>query len=123
MRRFLRRGKALVRSACIASTNEANEYGRAVPRRGQPFRSSSNDVTQAGTRSNADYQYHVRALPDADGVASEHAGVALEQAMEADSSAALFFGWRKLPQRAKTVIIGLGVAMSAAHVADFYMTK
>ena len=41
IKRVLRRGKELVPTPYLAETNERNEYGRAMVRRGHPFRSST----------------------------------------------------------------------------------
>ena len=60
----VRRGKELVKQACIATGNEENEYGKAIVPRQSPFRSSSSDVLQSTLRCNADYQYQKRVVPD-----------------------------------------------------------
>ena len=57
VRKVLRRGKALVQKPYVSADKEGNDYGRIVPERPTPFRSSSIDVLQAGVRSNADAQY------------------------------------------------------------------
>ena len=118
VKKVLRRGKALVPSAFIASTNEKNEYGRATPFRGQPFRSSTCDVLQCAIRCNADYQYMTRAVPD------EELGT--DAGKQADHTP-LFFGWsrlrRVLSASGKRFLQVLAVSMRASYVADFYMTK
>ena len=116
----LRRGKALVQQPFLAATNDANEYGRAHPYRGQPFRSSSTDVGQAACRCNFDMQYHVRAVPDDPREASEASGGAAEHSVDS-SSPPLFFAWRSLSRQAKQVLLSLAAAMRAAHVADSYI--
>ena len=58
----MRRGKALVERMFVATGNDENEYGKAIPERAMPFTSSSNDVLQAAVRCNADYQYQKRCL-------------------------------------------------------------
>lgn len=113
-KKILRRGKALVSPAFIASTNEKNEYGRAIPYRGQPFRSSTCDVLQSAVRCNADFQYMSRAVPEQvdDTELADHV-----------KDTPLFFGWSRLPIAAKRLLRVLQVAMRSAFVADFYMTK
>ena len=62
----IRRGKELVGAARIACGNDENEYGKALPPRHHPFRSSSSDLLQSGLRCNCDIQYQKRAVPDLD---------------------------------------------------------
>ena len=61
--RVLRRGKALVKEAYNATSNERNEHGSFVPERRHPFRSSSSDVHQVVLRCNGDVQIKDRAVP------------------------------------------------------------
>ena len=77
VRRALRRGKALVREAYIAASNERNEHGSFVPERRHPFRSSSSDVHQVVFRCNGDVQIKDRAVPTD---ASAHSSGATEPA-------------------------------------------
>ena len=63
VKRILRRGKQLVASAFIASTNERNEYGRTVLLRTHPFTSYSLDLLQSALECNGDYQFQDRAVP------------------------------------------------------------
>ena len=54
--RVLRRCKALVREAYIATSNERNTHGSFVPERRHPFCSSSSDVHQVVFRCTGDVQ-------------------------------------------------------------------
>ena len=128
----MRRGKDIVETAYISTGSEENDCGKAVVPRGQPFRSSTQDVLQTTVRCNADYQYQKRAVPEA--VAAERdestsSGAAATEPDVADTQQAtflqrLFYGCRKLPGKAgKRILITLATAMRAAHIADFYMTK
>ena len=118
VRKVLRRGKALVPRPCVSTEQEGNDYGRIVPERPTPFRSSSIDVLQAAVRSNGDAQYQKRAPPeDAErrpekelSGASEHSG-------------SFLYGWAKLRQGALVFLMVFVAAMRGAHIADFYMTK
>ena len=65
-RKILRRGKALVKTAFIAKSNERNEYGRSVLERHHPFTSSSSDLLQAGLQCNSDVQFLDGAVPEMD---------------------------------------------------------
>ena len=64
IRRIRRKGKALVLSPFITSSNAHNEFGRAMVLRCTPFRSTSTDVGQAATRSNFDFQFMERSIPE-----------------------------------------------------------
>ena len=63
IRHVLRRGKALVSKAYVASTNERNGCGSFVTERTHPFRSSSSDVHQSVFRCNGDVQLKDRSVP------------------------------------------------------------
>ena len=92
VRRALRRGKACVREAHIASSNERNEHGSFVPERRHPFRSSSSDVHQVVFRCNGDVQIKDRAVPTD---ASAHSSGATEPASsEPSDTGGLVFGSR-----------------------------
>ena len=51
------RGKLLVLEPYIADTDDRNQEFRCQVRREQPFRSTTNDVTQAADRCNVDFQF------------------------------------------------------------------
>ena len=51
----MRRGKELVPRVFVATRNDQNELGKAIPVRAMPFTSSSSDALQAALRSNGDY--------------------------------------------------------------------
>ena len=92
VRRVLRRGKALVRGAYIAASNEHNEHGSFVPERRHPFRGSSSDVHQVVFRCNGDVQIKDRAVPT-DAVAHSNDGT--EPATSApNDTGGLVFGSR-----------------------------
>ena len=54
-----RRGKPLVAEPFIEESDERNQQARCQVKRGQPFRSASNDVAQVCDRCNVDYQFLV----------------------------------------------------------------
>ena len=64
-KRIRRRGRQLVESPYIATTNERNEFCKPVLQRDTPFRSASTDVGQNWGRCNIDFQFMPRTLdPD-----------------------------------------------------------
>ena len=63
IRRFRRRGKPLVDTPFVHSTNERNEYGLAEVERLMPFRSASQDVKLAALRCNNDFRFMARGFP------------------------------------------------------------
>ena len=90
--RVLRRCKALVNAAYIATSHERNEHGSFVPERRHPFRSSSSDVHQVVFRCNGDVQIKDRAVPTD---ASAHSSGATEPAsLEPSGTGGLVFGSR-----------------------------
>ena len=120
----MRRGKALVERMFVATGNDENEYGKAIPERAMPFTSSSNDVLQAAVRCNADYQYQKRCVPDLDAPSPDRARQPAQPEPAAVVPGFLVYGCR----RTCAAVIGLilttlATAMRAANVADFYMTK
>ena len=74
LRKVLRRGNALVQKPYVFADKDGNDYGRIVPERPTPFRSSAIDVLQAAVRSNADAQYRKRAAPEGSEKAGERSG-------------------------------------------------
>ena len=116
----MRRGKELVARMFVATGNDENEYGKAIPERAMPFTSSSSDVLQAALRCNADYQYQKRCVPDlGEGQPSSRAEPATEQ-----PPTFLVHGCRRVAGAvARMILTTLATAMRAANVADFYMTK
>ena len=118
----MRRGKELVSRMFIATGNDENEFGKAIPERTMPFTSSSSDVLQAALRSNCDYQYQKRGVPrtEVDASATEDGGAAAKNA----GIAFLVHGCRRARGAlARAMAVTLATAMRAANVADFYMTK
>ena len=63
IRRFRRRGKALVSKAFVQATNLHNEYGLVEVERKMPFRSPSQDVALVCLRCNNDYRFMARGVP------------------------------------------------------------
>ncbi len=60
-----RRRKKLVETAYVASTNDRNEFCKAIVVRHTPFRSATTDVGQVLGRCNIDFQFMPRTLdPD-----------------------------------------------------------
>ena len=57
VRKVMRRGKALVQKAYVSADKEGNDFGRIVPVRPTPFRSSNNELLQCAARGNGDVQY------------------------------------------------------------------
>jgi hypothetical protein len=123
--RILRRGKRLQEEAHIASTNERNEYGRAILVRRQPFRSSSSDLVQASTRSNGDLQFMDRACP----VETQKPGESESAADEAASAerntskSNTFYAVPYLTALQAWFMLSLKMGMKASFICDFYMTK
>ena len=128
-KRFLRRGKELVDRAFVATTNERNEFGRAVVERTHPFTSSSSDLTQAAGRSNADVQYVDRAVPTdlqhvyGQGLQGVDEEAAIER-QEIPAERSRILSGVTIDTRAKqTLMLSLKAAAKAGFVTDFYMTK
>ena len=65
-RRVRRRGKPLVAEPYVETSAERNDRFRCKVKREQPFRSATNDVCQAGKRSNIDFHFLLTAplLPE-----------------------------------------------------------
>ena len=108
-RRVLRRGKALVRKAYIAESNEHNEHGSFAPERRQPFRSSSSDAHQVVFRCNGDVQFKDRAVP-ADEVIDGSDAAELASA-DSSGSSDLLFGSRSFSRLKKAVVRCYEVAL------------
>ena len=127
VRHILRRGKALVATPFIQeANNEQNECGRVMVVRRHPFRSASSDVLQCAVRSNADVQYCVRVCPSLESPAASEPAlrkIGQEQDNAAEVMPPVFFVWRTLQVKAKKLLSSFAVAMRAAPLADFYMTK
>ena len=104
--------------ACIARTNLHNEIGRVQVVRRTPFRSPSNDVCQAFTRSNFDFQFMLRAAdPDSEQAESSLLNPQLCQAM---------YGMRLRLQDSgllRAIFQFLIAMFQAAFNCDFYITK
>ena len=63
VRRFRRRGKALVSTPFVQATNLHNEYALVAVERNMPFRSHSQDVGLSCLRCNKDYRFMARGVP------------------------------------------------------------
>ena len=66
-----RRGKPLVRVPFVDSTDDRNQRCRSRVKRGQPFRSTTNDVSHVSARSNVDFQLLMCAPVEPADVANE----------------------------------------------------
>ena len=128
-KRFLRRGKELVDQAFVATTNERNEFGRAVVERTHPFTSSSSDLTQAAGRCNADVQFVDRAVPTdlqhvyGQGLQGADEAAAIERQEIPAERSRILSGVRIDTLEKKTLMLSLKAAAKAGFVTDFYMTK
>ena len=121
VKRLRRRGKRLVRKVFIAGTNDSNEYGRAMPVRTHPFRSSSTDVGIAATRCNFDFQFMARATPIEDSTNLTH-NMTLEQCKFLASSANVKFS--SLDQaEVRKAMYSICAMHLAAQNTDYYITK
>ena len=139
VKKVRRRGKLLVATPFVASTNEHNELGRAQVERHTPFRSSTTDVGQCATRCNFDFQFMPRAPVLASSKEDDPASAAPPGASAAEPSAVppgkkaltydkaeAFYGIRlQLPgnvamrQAARSML----AMWQAAHNTDYYITK
>jgi hypothetical protein len=124
VKRIRRRGKKLVKSAHVASTNERNEFGKVVVVRHTPFRSATTDVGQAWGRCNIDFQFMPRTLdPDQFFTSSTEAPVV----PQTDPKLALaMYGVRlQLPDAPllRRCFHSIVAMHQAAHNCDFYITK
>ena len=57
LKRVRRRGKPLVQEAFVDDTDDRNQRCRCQVKRDQPFRSTTNDVSQVSNRCNVDFQF------------------------------------------------------------------
>lgn len=122
-KRFMRRGKQLVRNAHIATTNHRNEFGRAVPERTHPFTSSSSDLLQAALRCNADVQFMDRAVPKDMQCLCEDQEATSEDTEKPSRSSRILYGVLLDTGAKKTLMFSFKAASKAGFVCDFYMTK
>jgi len=120
---FMRRGKQLVDNAHIATTNEKNEFGRAVLERTHPFTSSSFDLLQAALRCNADVQFMDRAVPKDMQCLCEEQEATNEGIEKAPQSSRILYGVLLDTGVKKTLMFSFKAAAKAGFVCDFYMTK
>ena len=132
---FRRLGKARVGVPFVAQAHDDNnEYGRCVVRRENPFRASSNDVSQVCLRCNVDLQHQLRTFPQSDdldrALASEEASFCFADVMAQMPRTSLPKHLGSLLERiasqtpaARKMLESLAVAMRSSHVADFYATK
>ena len=128
-KRFLRRGKELVDRAFVATTNDRNEFGRAVLERTHPFTSSSSDLTQAGIRCNSDVQIMDRAVPTdlqqlyGEGLQGVDEEAAIERQEIPAERSRILTGVVIDTRAKKELMLALKAAAKAGFVTDFYMTK
>ena len=122
-KRFLRRGKQLVDEAHNATTNDRNEFGRAVLERTHPFTSSSFDLLQAALRCNAEIQFLDRAVPADLQCLCEEGEAANERGERPPQSSRILYGVMVDTGLKRTLMFSFKAASKAGFVYDFYMTK
>ena len=123
-RRIRRRGKQLVPESRIASTNEHNEFCRALVRRSTPFRSSTTDAGQVWGRCNVDYQLMLRTL-DPDVLLPDDSAEQPVPQVKPELALALHGVRAQLPDEPllRRCFHSLVAMYQAAHNCDDYITK
>ena len=123
-KRIRRRGKKLVKSPYIATTNERNEFCKPVLRRDTPFRSASTDVGQNWARCNTDFQFMPRTIDPSHFMEAGAEQPAVVQVNPKDALA--MYGVRRqmshnsMLRRTFHTIVAM---FQAAHNCDYYITK
>jgi hypothetical protein len=124
VKRIRRRGKKLVETAHVASTNDRNEFGKVVVVRHTPFRSATTDVGQVWGRCNIDFQFMPRTLDPEQFFTSSTQAPLVPQT---DPKLALaMYGVRlQLPDAPllRRCFHSIVAMHQAAHNCDFYITK
>ena len=135
VRRVRRRGKPLVKEPYIEEDEDRNDQHRCKVIRDQPFRSTSNDVSQASDRCNVDYQF----LPcppllpsDVEDANEDHDAsqlVGREARQQGDAHAAYSCKWlygcslKKLGSMGQAIVQSFAAAFRKQYAMDFYITK
>jgi len=123
-KRIRRRGRKLVETPYIASTNDRNEFCKVILQRDTPFRSASTDVGHNWGRCNIDFQFMPRTLDPDQLVESSAAQPAVLQVNPKDALA--MYGVRmQMPDAPmlRRCFHALVAMFQAAHNCDFYITK
>ena len=123
-RRIRRRGRKLVPQAYIASTNEHNEFCRAVVQRATPFRSATTDAGQVWGRCNIDFQFMIRSL-DPDILLHDSAAAQTVPQVKPELALALYAVRTQLPDSPllRRCFHSIVAMFQAAHNCDYYITK
>ena len=122
--RIRRRGKKLVETAYVASTNDRNELGKVVVVRHTPFRSATTDVGQVWGRCNTDFQFMPRTL-DPEQFFTSSTDAPLVPQTDPKLALAMYGVRLQLPdapllRRCFHLIVAMH---QAVHNCDFYITK
>ena len=123
-KRIRRRGRKLVESPYIATTNERNEFCKPVLQRDTPFRSATTDAGQNWGRCNLDFQFMPRTLEPSDFMEDSAERPAVLEVNPKDALA--MYGVRmQLPDAPmlRRTFHALVAMFQAAHNCDFYITK
>jgi hypothetical protein len=123
-KRIRRRGKKIVESPYIATTNERNEFCKAVLQRDTPFRSASTDVGQNWGRCNIDLQFMPRTLdPNQFTEASAEQPAVLQ--VNPKHAIAMYGVRMQMPDAPmlRRTFHALVAMFQASHNCDYYITK
>ena len=118
VKRIRRKGKQIIKSPRIATTNRHNELGRVEVIRERPFRSPSGDTAQSFARSNVDLQFMPRVIEVTD---QEMEGPEIDPCI-----AKVMFGVRfheHCSQLQRRMFHSIVAMFQAAHNCDYYITK
>jgi len=123
-KRVRRRGKRLVDTPYIATTNDHNEFCKPILQRDTPFRSASTDVGQTWGRCNIDFQFMPRTLDPDQLLESSPAQSAVLQVNPKEALAMYGVRMRMPDEPMMRRCFHTIVAMhQASHNCDFYITK
>jgi hypothetical protein len=123
-KRIRRRGRKLVKSPYIATTNERNEFCKPVLQRDTPFRSATTDVGQNWGRCNLDFQFMPRTLDPNDFMEDSAEQPAVLEVNPKDALG-MYGVRRQMPNdpMLRRTFHALVAMFQAAHNCDFYITK
>ena len=122
IKRIRRRGKQLVKSPYIATTNERNEFCKPILQRDTPFRSASTDVGQCWGRCNIDFQFMVRTIEPSHFMEdSAEQPVVLQ--VDPKNAVAMYGVRMQMPKNPilRRMFHTLVAMFQAAHNCDFYI--
>jgi hypothetical protein len=119
LRKVRRRGKELVDTPYIHTTNERNELGLVQVERPQPFRAATTDLGVASCRCNLDFKYMPRGFAE---IAS------VEEIFRCDVSqlaaCTRFLTFRMRAHAAlRRMALSIVALHAAAYIVDYYITK